>query len=67
MSNTNTKKLSAYTIASNCTDISDIDAGINELKQYFNACEKENKKPSNTAYVRLSKLSLKRDKLQKRK
>lgn len=63
MSHTNTKKLSAYTIASNCTDISDIDSGINELKQYFSACEKDKKKPSNTAHVRLSKLSLKRDKL----
>jgi hypothetical protein len=29
------RKLSAYTIASNCTDIQDIQIGINELKIYF--------------------------------
>ena len=63
MPNTNTKKLSAYTIANNCTDISDIDSGIRELKQYFVACEKEGKQPSNTAYIRFSKLAIKRDKL----
>jgi hypothetical protein len=60
---TNTKKLSAYTIAKNCSDLSDVNAGIEEIKQYFTACELEKKQPTNTAYIRLSKLAAKRDKL----
>ena len=54
-------KLSAYTIASNCSDLSDVNAGIDELKSYFTACEKLGKKPTDTAYIRLSKLGAKRD------
>lgn len=59
---TNTNKLSAYTIAANCSDLSDVNAGMDELKKYFADCEKENKKPTDTAYIRFSKLAIKRDK-----
>ena len=60
---TNTNKLSAYTIAANCSDLSDVNAGMDELKKYFADCEKENKKPTDRAYIRFSKLAIKRDKL----
>ncbi len=56
-------KLSAYTIAANCSDISDVNAGIDELKDYFAACEMVGKKPTDTAYIRLSKLGAKMDEL----
>ncbi len=59
-------QLSAYTIAKNCTDLSDVNAGIDELKDYFTACEKAGKKPTPTAYIRFSKLGIKRDKLNKK-
>ena len=49
-------KLSAYTIAKNCSDLSDVNAGIDEMKQYFAKCDRENKKPTNTAYIRFTKL-----------
>lgn len=65
MASTNTKDLSLYTIASNCTDLSDINTGIQELKDYFSACEKAGKTPTKTAYIRFSKLALKRDKFLK--
>jgi hypothetical protein len=55
------KKLSAYTIAKNCSDISDINAGIKELDQYFATT----KKPKDTAYIRYFKLNEKLKKLQK--
>lgn len=60
---TNTNKLSAYTIASNCSDLSDVNAGIEEIHKYISDCEKENKKPTDRAYIRLAKLAAKRDKL----
>jgi hypothetical protein len=65
MATTKTNELSAYTIAKNCTDLSDINAGMEELKDYFNACDKAGKKPTSTAYIRFSKLEIKRDKLKK--
>jgi hypothetical protein len=65
MATTKTNELSAYTIAKNCTDLSDINVGINELKDYFSACEKAGKKPTETSYIRFSKLIIKRDKLKK--
>ena len=65
MTNTKTNKLSAYTIASNCTDLSDVNIGMNELKDYFIACEKQGKKPTETSYIRFSKLAIKKDKLKK--
>lgn len=60
---TNTNKLSAYTIAANCSDLSDVNAGIEEIQKYFSDCEKESKKPTDRAYIRLAKLATKRDKL----
>ena len=53
---TNFKKLSAYTIAANCTDMADIQAGKSELRQYSNDCEKENKMPVSSYYTRWYKL-----------
>jgi hypothetical protein len=38
---------------------------MEELKDYFIACEKVGKKPTDTAYIRFSKLAIKRDKLKK--
>ncbi len=55
-------KLSAYTIASNCSDLSDVNSGIKELQKYFSDCEKANKKPTDRAYIRLAKLAAKKDK-----
>lgn len=66
MANTNTKKLSAYTIAKYCSDITDVEYGLEEMKEYFSACEKERKKPTTTAYIRFSKLAIKRDKLKQK-
>ena len=63
MTNTKTNKLSAYTIAKNCSDLSDVNVGIEELKKYFAACEKQGKTPTTTSYIRFSKLVIKRDKL----
>lgn len=62
----NVYNLSAYTIAKNCSDLSDINAGMEELKDYFIACDKQGKKPTKTAYIRLGKLGIKRDKLSKK-
>lgn len=56
-------KLSPYTIAKNCTDINDVNVGLNELREYFNLCEINGTKPLVTAYKRLSKLLTKKDKL----
>lgn len=50
------RKLSAYTIAKNCTDKSDCQAGIDEIMEYFKKMEKENKKPANSVYIRFYKL-----------
>ena len=63
MSNTSTTKLSQYTLAKNCTDLSDVNVGINELKEYFSACEKTGTNPTSTAYARFAKLNIKRDNL----
>lgn len=60
---TNTNKLSSYTIATNCSDLSDVNAGIEEIRKYFSDCEKEGKKATDRAYIRFAKLATKRDKL----
>lgn len=65
VSHKKTNELSAYTIAKNCSDLSDVNAGMEELKDYFAACEKSGKKPTTTAYIRFSKLAIKRDKFKK--
>lgn len=62
----NVYNLSAYTIAKNCCDLSDVNAGIQDIKDYFSACDKQGKKPAKTAYIRLSKLETKKDKLSKK-
>ncbi len=64
MKSTNLKELSSYTVAKNCTDLTDVEQGIKELKDYFAACEKAGKKPSITAYTRFVKLHNKKDKLE---
>lgn len=51
------KKLSAYTIAKNCTDLTDVLAGIEELNQYFRQCDNQKKKIPVSAYIRLFKLT----------
>lgn len=58
-------KLSAYTIASNCSDKSDCQAGIDELNEYFDKMRRMNKKPCDSAYIRLYKLNQKLNKLAK--
>jgi len=48
------KKLSAYTIAKNCSDKSDIEAGIKELQEYFDKTPMN--KRTNSSYIRFYKL-----------
>lgn len=55
----NTNQLSVYTIAANCTDLSDIACGIDEMKAYFSKVAK----PTATALVRFAKLHAKLEKL----
>ncbi len=62
MATTNMRKLSAYTIAKNCSDIDDVHNGLEELRDYFTLCDKEGKKPTNSSYIRLSKLKEKEEK-----
>lgn len=64
---TNFKKLSAYTIAKNCCDLADIAEGKKELRQYSNDCDKENKIPVQSYWIRWYKLSEKETKLSKTK
>jgi len=54
------KKLSAYTLAKNCTDLNDINVGLEELHRYFASVEKVKE----TAYVRFKKLIDKKQKLE---
>lgn len=49
-------KLSPYTIAKNCTDISDVNVGITELKAYFSKCERDGIAPLITANKRMARL-----------
>ena len=56
-------RLSSYTIAQNCTDLTDIQFGLDLIKEYFRYCEKTNKKPLQTAYTRLAKLEWKKNKI----
>ena len=57
------RNLSEYTIAKNCSDIYDINAGIEEINFYLNNV----KKPKITAYIRLYKLASKKKKLEFKK
>lgn len=54
-------KLSAYTMAKNCTDLSDVAVGMEELSKYINSTTK----PCKSAYIRYHKLNEKRLKLKK--
>lgn len=47
-------KFSAYTIAKNCSDKTDILAGIKEIQDYFD--KTPSNKRTNTSYVRFYKL-----------
>lgn len=67
MATTNMKKLSAYTIAKNCSDIDDINNGLEELREYFALCSKEGKKPTASSYTRLFKLKEKEGKFLSKK
>ena len=57
-------KLSAYTIAANCTDISDIQSGIDEINEVIQHRFKQNKKVPSYFYIRLKKLETKLKKKQ---
>ena len=61
MATTNMKKLSAYTIAKNCSDLDDVNNGLEELREYFALCSKEGKKPTASSFIRFSKLKEKEE------
>lgn len=52
-------KLSAYTIATNCTDITDLQSGIDEINETIQFCMKEKRKIPSYYFVRLKKLETK--------
>lgn len=58
-------KLSAYTIAANCTSLEDIDIGIKELRDYFDLCYTQKKRPKPLAHKRFANLYAKRDNIMK--
>ena len=60
------KTLSAYTIASNCVDLSDIEQGLKELKEFRDLTYKANADLPETYYIRLMRLDQKRDMFLKR-
>jgi hypothetical protein len=67
MATTNMKKLSAYTIAKNCSDLDDVNNGLEEMREYFALCSKEGKKPTASSYSRFSKLKEKEEKFLSKK
>ena len=60
------KKLSAYTVASNCTDWTDIRDGIAEIHEAMKACVESGKHIPSFYVSRLGKLETKKKKLEKR-
>ncbi|MBR4620563.1 MAG: hypothetical protein IKO46_06240 [Salinivirgaceae bacterium] len=56
------EKLSAYTIAANCTDIIDCNDGISELWDAYDLYKKAGRKVPEYIYKRIEKLETKRDK-----
>lgn len=52
-------KLSPYTIASNCTDIADLQSGIDEIKVAMQTRSKQDRKIPSHYAVRLKKLEIK--------
>ncbi len=59
-------KLSPYTIASNCTDLTDIRDGINEIQDEMKRLVSEGKNVPSFFYSRLSKLQTKRKKYEQK-
>ena len=59
-------KLSPYTIASNCTDLTDIRDGINEIQDEMKRLVSEGKNVPSFFYSRLSKLQAKRKKFEQK-
>ena len=59
-------KLSPYTIASNCTDLTDIRDGINEIQDEMKRLISEGKDVPSFFYSRLSKLQAKRKKFEQK-
>ena len=57
------RKLSPYTIASNCTDLTDIRDGINEIQDENERFVSEGKNVPSFFYSRLSKLQNKEEKI----
>lgn len=57
------KKLSSYTHAKNCTDITDLNDAINEIQEAIILYQKQKKKVPTFFYIRLSKLKNKIAKL----
>lgn len=60
------RKLSPYTIASNCTDLTDIRDGINEIQDEMKRLVSEGKNVPSFFYSRLSKLQTKRKKFEQK-
>lgn len=60
------KKLSAYTVASNCTDLTDIRDGLAEIHEAMKDCIESGKHISLFYVSRLAKLEAKKKKLEKR-
>lgn len=59
-------KLSPYTIASNCTDLTDIRDGINEIQDEMKRLVSEGKNVPSFFYSRLSKLQAERKKFEQK-
>lgn len=59
-------RLSPYTIASNCTDLTDIRDGINEIQDEMKRLISEGKDVPSFFYSRLSKLQAKRKKIEQK-
>lgn len=59
-------KLSPYSIASNCTDLTDIRDGINEIHEEMKRLVSEGKNVPSFFYSRLSKLQAKRKKFEQK-
>ena len=60
------KKLSAYTVASKCTDLTDIRDGIAEIHEAMKTCVESGKHIPSFYASRLAKLETKKKKLEKR-
>ncbi len=58
------KKLSAYTVASNCSDLTDVREGIKEIQDAILKINSENKNVPAYFFSRLSKLKAKKEKFE---